>query len=184
MKNKNITFYIFLCAMFSLICACSEIGNHITNSQQVNKQQLDLAKFTLYKVNSYLNCDCKAIKVSESQGDVRDTVNVLSLNLALDTIEYHNDTIIYFFDYTKIYDKVRKLSVLSSPYNGCAHYRAIAFSNKVENEKMPLYLLIDEDGYMPYSSKKSQEIDAGFKNCTEKNSTNLNAWLEAYLNNQ
>ncbi len=122
-----------------------------------------------------------AIKIIENEGETQDTFPVLSLDLNLDTIEHQSDTVIYYFDYVKIYEKERKLFVLSSPYNGCVHYYAIAFKDDHAHQKQPIYLLINEKAFMVYDENKRQEINAGFKKCIEKNKNVFNLWLTTFL---
>ena len=167
---------LFVFCIFIVACSIEQ-----EQRKKIDQQQLDFAKYELYKINSFINCNCSAIKIAEIQGENRDTIPMLSTDIDLDTIKCQNDTVIYYFNYTKLFEDKRILQILSSPYNGCAHYYAIAFKKSESVNKSPLFSLIDEFGIFVYTPQKRVEIEKGFSKCISTNYNQLNSWLKNYL---
>lgn len=177
MKSK-ISNILILSAVLMLAAMCFDAKGA---SEKNRSEQAEFAKYLLYKANSYLNCDCMAIKVSHHNKGKRDTLNVLSLDITLDTTLIFNDTIVYYFNYFKrdVYDE--KYFVLSTPYNGCGHYYGVAFSTSKDSVFNPIYLLVQENSFVQLTPKKLNEISGGFKKCTLDVGANINSWLKSYI---
>lgn len=183
MKNKISNILIlFVVLMLAAMCFDANTGN--VASEKDRNEQVDYAKYLLYKANLYLNCNCKAIKVSGNSENKRDTLSVLSLDIALDTTMVFNDTVVYYFNYLKRDIHNENLFVLSSPYNGCSHYNGVAFSTNSDSTFNPIYLLIQEKSFVPLTPEKLNEITIGFKKCAVDTDVNVNPWLKSYLKNQ
>lgn len=180
MKSK-ISNILILLTMLTLATMCFDANTGNNDSKKNRSEQTEFAKYLLYKANSYLNCDCKAIKVSHHSEDKRDTLSVLSLDIIPDTTLIFNDTIVCYFNYFKkdAYDK--KFIVLSNPYNGCEHYYGVAFSTNKDSAFIPIYLLVQENYVVQLTPEKLNEISIGFKKCAFDVDTNVNTWLKSYI---
>lgn len=180
MKNRISNILILLTvAMLATMCFDAKTGN--VSSEKDRSEQVEFAKYLLYMANLYLNCNCKAIKVPEHNGDKRDTLNVLSLDISLDTTIVLNDTIVYHFNYLTRDVHSANLIVLSSPYNGCSHYYGVAFSKNNDNVFIPIYLLVQENSFVQLTPEKLNEINIGFRKCAVDTGTDVNPWLKSYM---
>ena len=146
-------------------------------------EQLDYAKYELYKLNSYMNCNCLAVNIPNRYEDI-DTLLVLSADIELDSVAFQSDTIIYYFNYIKNEKKKESLRVLSSVYTGCFHYYAIAFKKTNALNKEPIFALINELSFFPYTKQKRKEINEGFEKCLQIHKHNINTWLNQYIKNK
>lgn len=172
---------LFFCFLFAACISPQEPRKDRNALKQ--KKQVELAMLEMYKLNSCCDCDCTAM-IYKNNGDV-DTMNVLSANVKIDTIEYLSDTTFYYFsffdqdssEYTQVY-------TVKKPFPECLHYYAIGY---IGEENTPFKALIFENGYYIYEDDVGRsQRDSVFKQCILKNKSNLCEFLAGRMdqNNQ
>lgn len=148
---------------------------------QNNKmEQFNLAIVELYKLNSCPTCSCQALIFNDSLGNSKnDTLNVLSLEIDLDSMYFRRDTVTYSFRFYA-YDKKNYATIIGDKYGNCWHHYGIEF---ISDSKIPFRYLISESAYIDYVDIPNRDsLDFKFQQCLEKNNKFLNKWLLKHKN--
>lgn len=126
--------------------------------------QYDTAVIEMYRINTCCRCNCYAVNISSPK---REKVNLLELDIMLETVNYYQDTVSFVFSFFRkneignkdIYYPVDNGIITECMYNG------ISFKGK-SLKPFPLSLG-DIDILVPFSFH--DEALANFNNCLMQN---------------
>ena len=144
------------------------------------QQQYDLAKTEMYKISTRYDCACKAVDFYKYDDRVvKDTLNVISLDITLDTIFFKKDSITYLFSFYA-HKKNNFTYTINIQDNNCPQYYGVEYLN---DAKVPYRYLIAESSYIDRESISNFNlIDSSFYDCLIKNKKVANKWLLDYFN--
>lgn len=138
--------------------------------------QYNLAKFETYRLSTNFNCTCKGFYFDKHERN--DTLNILSLDLRLDTLLVNNDTLSFLFSFFTVNnDRVYHITDI---YDDCIQCIGIQIVNN--NLYKAMFL---EDGYVLYDNNVNIKNDSKFVQCIKlaKDQT-INNWLKRYIEQQ
>ena len=169
-------------AIIGIIAGCSEVKTEYPQIIVDNQleEQFDVAKFEAYKIIGGVNCNCMGVSNSNNQKHVKDSFNLLTLDLFLVSLDIKNDTIIYFMDfYTKDENtQMKQTTTLSKSYGDFFDIIGIGFLKK-STRRFIAY--IDDKGVIDFIDLHHNQLrDSTFLACL-KHGTKINRWLQSYL---
>lgn len=167
----------FTLPLFFMSCSSSEEYPKII-TKLGKQEQFNLAKIEAYKLNSCCECTCKGlVYLKNSQ---KDTVNIISLNIKLDTLITNSDTVFYHFSFfgENLSEDV-EVFTHGKVFPECAYYYAVGY---IGESTEPFKALINESAYSLYGIDIIQgSIDSSFQVCLTKKDIKINDWLRNYL---
>ncbi|MEZ4964315.1 MAG: hypothetical protein R2791_03660 [Saprospiraceae bacterium] len=143
------------------------------------QKQFNLAKVEVYKLNACCDCTCTGLLYLDSLRV--DTINILSLDVKMDTLIINGDTTTYLFAFFSRNPFGEAYPFTSGKiFPECAYYYAIEY---IGESITPHKCYIAENAFSIYGIDIIQEeLDSSFQVCLTKKSIRINDWLQNHLN--